>query len=97
MPLAKDRDIPGIVTYPLLIVAAVSAVLLFANALGADDYMCVDPKGCEAVLSNESGVRTVRFRKGDVVQTGAGWVVDPAKGWKRVDIWEVAGLLACPN
>ena len=66
-----------------ILVAA--AACLVAGVATADDYECMDEAGCDAILSNDEGTRTVTFRRGDVLSTGSGWVIDPADGWVKVD------------
>jgi hypothetical protein len=60
---------------------------LVATALGAlaDDYQCTSDTGCTAMQSTDSGTRTVRFKKGDIVSTSGGWIVNPNEGWSPVD------------
>lgn len=68
-------------------IAIASLLVLAATAATAfaEDYQCTNDNGCEAVLSDENGSRKVKFRKGDIVSTGSGWVVNPSDGWSKVD------------
>lgn len=61
---------------------AVTATTLVAFA---DDYQCASDNGCSAFQSTEGGTRRVRFKKGDIISTSNGWIVNPADGWSKVD------------
>ena len=63
----------------LTAVAATSVVAL------ADDYQCTSDTGCTASESTEKGTRKVKFKKGDIISTSSGWIVNPANGWSKVD------------
>ncbi len=79
--------------------AIVVAAFLFVSArLGmTDDYQCYSDDGCVALLPSPSGTRTVKFKKGDIIGTSGGWIVnpDPSSGWREIDYvgWAVPGLL----
>jgi len=60
------------------------ALLIGAAPLGAQDYQCRDASGCVATIYQDGAPRRVLFRKGDLVSTAAGWVVDPKDGWVRI-------------
>ena len=64
---------------------SILALATMAYVAIADDYQCTSAKGCNALVSTEGGVKRVKFRKGDIVSTGGGWVVNPADGWSKVD------------
>jgi hypothetical protein len=64
---------------------ASAALVATALAALADDYQCVSDTGCTAMQSTENGTRTVKFKKGDIVSTSGGWIVNPDDGWSRVD------------
>jgi hypothetical protein len=61
---------------------AVSAIALGAFA---DDYQCTSDTGCVALMPSPSGTRQVKFKKGDIVSTSSGWIVNPSEGWHRVN------------
>ena len=65
-----------------IVVLALSATALAAFA---DDYQCTSSSGCDAIVSTDNGTKKVKFRKGDIVSTAHGWVVNPNDGWVRVD------------
>lgn len=48
------------------------------------DYQCKDVGGCVARRSKNGVLTSYRFRKGDLVSTEDGWVVDPDDGWVKV-------------
>ena len=50
----------------------------------AQDYQCRNTSGCTARQSVNGELTTVNFRKGDLVSTEDGWVVDPDDGWSKV-------------
>ena len=66
-------------------IASIAALGALAYAASADDFQCTSNKGCDALVATEGGVKKVKFRKGDIVSTGSGWVVNPADGWDKVD------------
>lgn len=67
--------------------ASITVLALSATALAAfaDDYQCTSSAGCDAIVSTDNGTKKVKFRKGDIVSTAHGWVVNPNDGWIRVD------------
>jgi hypothetical protein len=62
-----------------------SAVAAIALGAFADDYQCTSDSGCVALMPGPSGTRQVKFKKGDIVSTSSGWIVNPSEGWNRVD------------
>ena len=66
-------------------IASIAALAALAYSAGADDYQCTSDTGCDALVSTDGGIKRVKFRKGDIVSTGSGWVVNPADGWTKVD------------
>lgn len=67
---------------PLII--GLVAYLFLGNHAHADDYQCVARDGCLAYESTPDGVKTHKFRKGDIIATGDGWALNPAAGWKKI-------------
>ena len=69
-------------------VAHVLAVLAIVAVAGlpsyAQDYQCRKVSGCVARKPVNGTLQTVKFRKGDLVSTEDGWVVNPDEGWKKV-------------
>ena len=63
---------------------AVLAFLTGAAPVGAQDYQCQDAGGCSATIFQDGAARRVKFRKGDLVSTSSGWIVDTEDGWVRV-------------
>ena len=65
---------------------ALAALVFFAIAtpVGAQDYQCQDAGGCVATIYYDGASHKVLFRKGDLINTAAGWIVDPQDGWKPV-------------
>lgn len=66
----------------LLSVAAVAA--LACNVSIAKDYQCREMNGCVAQKVINGVLQTVSFRKGDLISTQDGWVVDSSLGWKKI-------------
>ncbi len=66
-------------------IASIAGLAALAYSASADDYQCTSDKGCDALVSTDGGVKRVKFRKGDIVSTGSGWVVNPSDGWDKVD------------
>ena len=69
-----------------LIRALSLAVVLFgaSTPVGAEDFVCTSPGGCEARITRGGKLTSTTFRKGDMVSTEAGWVVSTEDGWKKV-------------
>lgn len=63
-----------------------AALLFFAGAapVGAQNYKCQDASGCVATIYQDGASRKVMFRKGDLITTAAGWIIDPQDGWVAV-------------
>lgn len=49
-----------------------------------EQFKCKNAAGCPASITTGGKTRTVVFRKGDLVDTDSGWIVDPDLGWKKV-------------
>jgi hypothetical protein len=64
---------------------SLTAVATIALGALADDFQCTSDTGCVALLPSPSGTRTVKFKKGDIIGTSGGWIVNPSDGWTRVD------------
>jgi hypothetical protein len=62
------------------------ALLLAATALTAvaEEYQCRTAGGCTATMGGGDNPRTVRFRRGDLVSTDDGWIVNPGDGWVKI-------------
>lgn len=67
-------------------VVAVSSISL------AKDYQCRLRSGCVAYKVVNGVSKPVSFRKGDLVSTQDGWVVDTTKGWKKIKSKGQTGL-----
>lgn len=80
-------------------IVLVPVLTLLSALLWSDDYQCVTdmPGGCTALMPGPAGTRVVKFKKGDIVSTASGWIVNPSDGWKQVDlileVGERAGVL----
>lgn len=57
----------------------------------ADNYQCVWDE-CHASMPAPGGTRVVKFKKGDMVSTTSGWIVNPLKGWEQVDMLKTSLL-----
>lgn len=60
------------------------ASVLLSFPLKADDFQCVSDKGCVALLPSPGGTKEIKFRKGDIISTSSGFIVNPLDGWNRV-------------
>ena len=74
--------------------AGLLAFAIYSTAK-ADEFICESAAGCKAVKSTDNGIREVTFKKGAIIETGAGWVLLDPKGWRSLDLGpdETAGLL----
>jgi hypothetical protein len=63
-----------------------AATVLVGAALEpqAADYQCRSSNGCTAQIWENGQLKTVNFRKGDIVCTEDGWVVSTQNGWKKL-------------
>jgi len=63
-----------------------SAIVLSATAWSSfgEQFKCKNAAGCPASITSGGSTRTVVFRKGDLIDTDSGWIVDPELGWKKV-------------
>jgi len=70
---------------------------LFFDGLSGD-FQCQWDDGCTAIMPGEDGpqppgggregakyTKVHKFKKGDIISTSSGWIVNPAYGWKEVD------------
>lgn len=79
----------------VILLYGIVALLVLAIYASADEYICESDAGCKAVKSTDNGIREVTFKKGAIIETGAGWVLLDPTGWRSLDIGpdETAGLL----
>ncbi len=66
---------------------ALSALAIVAVAglpTYAQDFQCRQAAGCVAGKPVNGTMKEMRFRKGDLISTEDGWVVNPDNGWKKV-------------
>jgi hypothetical protein len=66
---------------------ALSVIALVAAAASpaiAQDYQCKQAAGCTAQKPSNGSLKRVKFKKGDLISTDDGWVVNPDDGWKKV-------------
>ncbi len=65
-----------------LLTAAVTLAAA-AGSVYAADYQCREANGCTALISENGQLKTVNFRKGDIVSTEDGWIVSTEDGWQK--------------
>lgn len=64
---------------------AVTFACILGRECKADVFQCEAINGCVARINESDGTqREVIFREGDVVNTGAGWIVSTDDGWYRL-------------
>lgn len=61
------------------------ALIGLASAADAEDWKCAREAGCTARINEDGVLKEVSFRKGDDVETEAGWIVSPDDGWEKLD------------
>ena len=61
------------------------ALVAAALSVSAEEYLCENVDGCRAVTETPDGREETVFRRGDIVSTDDGWVVDPGDGWTELD------------
>jgi hypothetical protein len=64
----------------MLLVAAI-AVAAFANA---EEWQCGADAGCTARITEDGEVHDVEFRKGDMINSDAGWSASTDDGWVKI-------------
>lgn len=70
--------------FRLLLTVLTLVACLPRTAEAKEDYRCKKPEGCVA-YKWEDGVKiTIVYRKGDLISTEAGWVVNPDDGWVKI-------------
>ena len=72
-----NRTLAHVLTAAITLVSA-------AVETQAADYQCRESNGCTAQISENGQLKTVSFRKGDIVCTEDGWIVSTEDGWKRL-------------
>ena len=81
----------------VIVLYGIVALLVLAIYASADEYICESDAGCKALQSTDNGTREVTFKKGDIIDTGGGWIVTTSDGWRSLDLaWRnraIAGLL----
>jgi len=50
----------------------------------AQNYQCQNIGGCSASIDTGGVSKVVSFRKGDLIDTDSGWVINPKEGWSKV-------------
>jgi len=68
----------------LHVIAAATVLATFGPAPRAEQYQCHSASGCTAFITTNGVHRKVVFRRGDLVNTDAGWVLHPRDGWVKV-------------
>ena len=53
-------------------------------ATKAETYQCHGVAGCKASITINGVHRVVNFRRGDIVNTDTGWVINPRTPWVKV-------------
>ncbi len=66
------------------VLTAASALGFAAVSTHASDYQCRQTNGCTAEISEDGQLKTVNFRKGDIVSTEDGWIVSTEDGWEKL-------------
>jgi len=63
-----------------------SAIVVSATAWSSfgEQFQCQTAAGCPASMTTGGRTKTVVFRKGDVIDTDGGWIVNTELGWKSV-------------
>ena len=64
--------------------AATSILVAFGSVSAAKDYQCRQNQGCVAHKVVDGVLQPVSFRKGDLISTDDGWLVDSSQGWKKI-------------
>lgn len=77
----------------VLALAALGLVSATAITTYAQDYRCQRPGGCLAQIPENGQLRTVEFRRGDLISTSEGWIVNPNAGWKKIRSGGTASLV----
>ena len=67
-----------------MILKTIAFLTCFAGLAFASDYQCRETNGCTALISENGQLKTVNFRKGDIVCTEDGWIVSTEDGWKKL-------------
>jgi len=73
------------------ILSVIGLVSITALPFFAEDYQCRRAAGCSASISADGELLEVRFRKGDLVSTDDGWIVNPDNGWVKIRTKPVDG------
>jgi hypothetical protein len=82
--------------FGLLVLSLGALVLLWPAPAGAAElgwapapyqtgWRCQNKKGCWAQLPREGKLINVWFARGTRIEESEGWIIDPSKGWKKVD------------
>ena len=66
------------------VIWSVLVFTLTAWSASGEQYQCRKAAGCPATITSGGKTNTVVFRKGDVVDTDSGWVVNRELGWSKV-------------
>ena len=72
--------------------AATTVIVAVSSVSAAKDYQCRQRSGCVAYKMVNGDLQSVSFRKGDLVSTQDGWVVDSSQGWKKIKSKGQGGL-----
>lgn len=77
--------------------SVLTALLGLATAAEAEDWKCAREAGCTARINEDGVLKEVSFRKGDDVETEAGWIVSPDDGWEKLDTGPLAVSTGSPG
>ena len=67
------------------VVAAALLIAITGSSSQAEDYQCRKAGGCKASITLNGVVKTVRFRRGDLLSNEDGWKIKTEDGWVKVN------------
>ena len=80
----ERRPMPRYLRYAIISIIVAVALGVLGSIAFASDYQCRETLGCTALISEDGQLKTVNFRKGDIVCTEDGWIVSTEDGWKKL-------------
>jgi hypothetical protein len=89
----KHRWLEAVI--PPLLVLILWAILA-ADSAARDNFQCIYDTGCKAIMPVDGKCVTKNFKKGDIISTSSGWIVNPTgTGWRKID--GIAAVLFLPG
>ncbi len=66
------------------LIVAIAVIATMGLTTHAEQHQCHNASGCTATTTSNGKPKIVVFRRGDIVNTSSGWIVNPKNGWRKI-------------